>query len=179
MTHYALFDTAIGRCGLAWSARGLVAVQLPEASDAATRDRLRRRAAGAVEAEPTPEIGRIVADLTALLAGERRDLTWIPLDTEGVPHFHGRVYEVTRRIPAGQTLTYGDIATRLDAPGSARAVGQALGHNPWPLVVPCHRVLGAGNAMVGFSAHGGAVLKRRLLGIEGARLSDALSLFGD
>ena len=82
-------------------------------------------------------------------------------------------------IEDGPTLTYGEIATRLGAPGSARAVGQALGHNPWPLVVPCHRVLGAGNAMVGFSAHGGAVLKRRLLGIEGARLSDALSLFGD
>ncbi|MFN8648301.1 MAG: methylated-DNA--[protein]-cysteine S-methyltransferase [Gemmatimonadales bacterium] len=179
MTHFALFDTAIGRAGLAWSARGLVAVQLPESSEAATRDRLRRRAPAAVEAAPTPDIHRAMADLTALLAGERRDLSWIPLDAAGVPHFHQRVYEVTRTIAPGQTLTYGDIATRLAAPGSARAVGQALGHNPWPLVVPCHRVLGAGNTMVGFSAHGGAVLKRRLLGIEGARLSDALSLFGD
>lgn len=179
MTQCALFDTAIGRCGLAWSAAGLTAVQLPEATEAATRERLRRRAPGAVEAAPTPEMQRAIADLTALLAGERPDCAWIPLDAAGVPHFHQRVYEVTRTIPPGQTLTYGDIATRLGAPGSARAVGRALGHNPWPLVVPCHRVLGAGNAMVGFSAHGGAVLKRRLLGIEGARLSDALSLFGD
>ena len=179
MTHYTLFETAIGRAGLAWNARGLVAVQPPEAAEAATRDRLRRRAPGAVEAAPTAEMAQAIADLCALLAGDRRDLSWIPLDPEGVPHFHQRVYEVTRGIAPGQTLTYGKIATRLGAPGSARAVGQALGHNPWPLVVPCHRVLGAGNAMVGFSAHGGAVLKRRLLGIEGARLSDALSLFGD
>lgn len=179
MSSYTLFDTAIGRCGLAWSARGLVAVQLPESTEAATRHRLQRRAAGAVEAPPVDAVASAVAEMTALLAGERRDLSGIVLDTEGVPYFHQRVYAAARAIPPGRTRTYGEIAAELGAPGSARAVGQALGHNPWPLVVPCHRVLGAGNAMVGFSAHGGAVLKRRLLGIEGARLSDALSLFGD
>lgn len=179
MSGYALFDTAIGRSGISWNDRGISGVQLPEESEALTRTRLLRRQPGAVEADPPAEIREAIAAMGELLAGARRDLSRFVVDLEGVPAFHQRVYAATRAIPPGRTSTYGEMARRLDAPGSARAVGQALGRNPFPLVVPCHRVLAAGGAMGGFSARGGAVLKRRLLAIEGVRLSDALSLFGD
>jgi methylated-DNA-[protein]-cysteine S-methyltransferase len=85
-----------------------------------------------------------------------------------VPAFHRAVYAVARAIPPGETLTYGEVARRLGDPGSARAVGQALGRNPFAIIVPCHRVVAAGGATGGFSAHGGAATKRRILAIEGA-----------
>ncbi len=179
MLGYAIFDTAIGRVGLAWSDRGLRSVQLPEADEAATVARLRRRAPGAQPMDPPPVVREAIAAITALLAGAPQDLTTIPLDEASVPYFHRRVYAAARAIPPGRTLTYGAIATRLGAPGSAQAVGQALGANPWPLVVPCHRVLPATGGMGGFSAPGGAVLKRRLLAIEGWHPDDSLSLFAD
>ncbi len=177
MPSFTLFDTAIGRSGLIWTGRGLAGVQLPEGDEAATRDRIERRFPGAEPAPPPAEVLAAIGAITALLAGERRDLGGIALDQEGIPPFHLRVYQVTRTILPGSTLTYGEIAARLGDPGSARAVGQALGQNPWPLVVPCHRVLGAGGRMGGFSAVGGAELKRRLLLIEGAPLAAERSLF--
>jgi methylated-DNA-[protein]-cysteine S-methyltransferase len=102
--------------------------------------------------------------------GERVDLTFIQLDMDSLPQFHQRVYEIARSIPPGATLTYGEIATRLGDPGSARAVGQALGRNPIPVIVPCHRVMAAGGKTGGFSAPGGAATKLNLLAIEGAQL---------
>ena len=179
MASFTLFDTAIGRCGLIWTDRGLAGVQLPEDDAAALLARIGRRWPGAEPAAPPAEVLAAIREITALLAGERRDLGGIALDLEGVPPFHGRVYQVARTILPGATLTYGDIAARLGDPGSARAVGQALGQNPWPLVVPCHRVLGAGGRMGGFSAVGGAELKRRLLLIEGAPLAAERSLFDE
>jgi methylated-DNA-[protein]-cysteine S-methyltransferase len=113
-----------------------------------------------------------IAAITALLEGrpgEPRDLTHLPLDMEGVPSFHQRVYELARRIPPGKTWTYGEVAQRLGEPGAARAVGQALGSNPFAPVVPCHRVLGAPTGKGGFSAHGGLQTKLKMLEIEGAR----------
>lgn len=177
MPSFTLFDTAIGRCGLIWTDRGLAGVQLPEGDAAATRARIGRRWPGAEPAAPPAEVLAAIREISALLAGEQRDLGGIALDLEGVPPFHYRVYQVARSILPGSTLTYGEIAARLGDPGSARAVGQALGQNPWPLVVPCHRVLGAGGRMGGFSAAGGAELKRRLLLIEGAPLAAERSLF--
>jgi methylated-DNA-[protein]-cysteine S-methyltransferase len=176
---FALFDTAIGACGLAWSERGLVGVQLPEASEARTRARLRRRFPDAAEASPPPPVQRAIEGIVALLQGEAIDLAAVALDLDGVPPFDRRVYEVARTIPAGATLAYGDIAARLGAPREARAVGHALGHNPFPLVVPCHRVLATGGKVGGFSAHGGTATKLRLLSIEGARTSAAPTLFQD
>lgn len=176
---FALFDTAIGRCAVVWGAGGVAAVQLPEESDGATRARLAQRFAGASEAAPSPAVRRAIDDIGALLRGEARDLSRIELDMAGVPEFHRRVYEVARAIPPGATLSYGEIATRLGSPGSARAVGQALGRNPFALVVPCHRVLAAGGKVGGFSAAGGAATKRRLLAIEGAAARETLPLFQD
>jgi O-6-methylguanine DNA methyltransferase len=174
---FALFDTTIGRCGIAWGARGVVGVQLPEAHALETRARLLRRFPDAREAEPPPAVRRAQGGIAALLRGEARDLSAVVLDMEHVPPFHRRVYEVARAIPPGATLSYGAIATRLGAPGSARAVGQALGRNPFAIVVPCHRVLAAGGKVGGFSANGGVTTKLRLLAIEGAPTNDQPGLF--
>jgi methylated-DNA-[protein]-cysteine S-methyltransferase len=174
---FALLDTAIGWCGLAWGERGLVGVQLPEASEARTRARMRRRFPDAPEAPPPPRVQRAIDGIVALLRGEAIDLSAVALDMAGVPPFDRRVYEVARTILPGATLSYGEIAARLSAPGEARAVGEALGQNPFPIVVPCHRVLAAGGKVGGFSANGGIATKLRLLSIEGARTSSAPTLF--
>ena len=168
MAGFALFDTALGRSGIAWSARGVVAVQLPEADEATTRSRLARSARGAPEAAPPPAVRAAIEAIAALLAGAKRDLEDVVLDESGVPDFHRRVYAAARRIPPGRTATYGELAAQLGLPGAARAVGQALGRNPFTLIVPCHRVLAAGGRSGGFSAHGGVTTKLRLLEIEGA-----------
>jgi methylated-DNA-[protein]-cysteine S-methyltransferase len=167
---FALFDTPVGACGIAWSTRGIAGTQLPEANEAATRARMRGRFPGAPETSPPPAVIPVIDAVTALLRGERVDLSTVPLDMDGVPPFHRRVYEIARSVPPGATLTYGAIATRLGEPGAARAVGQALGQNPFGIIVPCHRVLAAGGRMGGFSANGGTVTKHRLLVIEGAAL---------
>jgi methylated-DNA-[protein]-cysteine S-methyltransferase len=168
-TGFALFPTAIGACGIAWGPRGLVGVQLPEAGEGATRARMARRFPALRECHPAPEARRAIASIQALLEGEALDLMEIALDLEGVSEFHRGVYAITRRIPPGRTRTYGDIAEELGDKGLARAVGQALGLNPFAPVVPCHRVLAAGGKWGGFSAHGGAASKVRMLAIEGAR----------
>ncbi|HSD73613.1 MAG TPA: methylated-DNA--[protein]-cysteine S-methyltransferase, partial [Steroidobacteraceae bacterium] len=174
---FTLFDTAIGRCGIAWGERGIVGVQLPEARELATRARMLERFPDAEESRPPPVIEAALEEITALLRGEPRDLTAIPLDMGGVPSFHQRVYEIARSIAPGSTSTYGEIAARLGAPGSARAVGQALGRNPFAIVVPCHRVLAAGGKVGGFSAQGGIATKLRMLSIEDARTNGQLALF--
>jgi methylated-DNA-[protein]-cysteine S-methyltransferase len=173
---FTLFDTAIGRCAMAWSEHGVIALQLPEANDAATRARLLKRHQ-AHEAPPPPDIVRAIAAVVALAGGDARDLSAIPLDMAGVPDFNRRVYEVARTIGPGTTLTYGDIASRLGDPLLARDVGQALGQNPFAIIVPCHRVVAAGGKSGGFSAHGGAATKRRLLAIEGTASNAAPTLF--
>jgi methylated-DNA-[protein]-cysteine S-methyltransferase len=165
---FALFDTAAGTCAIAWNARGVAGVQLPERDTAATRARMARRFPGTTEATPPPHAQAAADAMAGLLRGERVDLSFIELDMTGVPPFQRRVFDAARRIPPGQTVTYGAIAKRLRTPGAARAVGQALGRNPFPIVVPCHRVLAAGGAMGGFSAEGGVGTKRHLLAIEGA-----------
>jgi methylated-DNA-[protein]-cysteine S-methyltransferase len=174
---FALFDTVIGRCGIAWGARGVTGVQLSEAREPATRARLRQRFPAAREATPPRDVRRALDGITALLRGESSDLSAVALDMDHVPPFHRRVYEAARAIPPGATLSYGEIAARLGAPGSARAVGQALGRNPFAIVVPCHRVLAAGGKVGGFSANGGVTTKLRLLGIEGVQAGGQAGLF--
>ena len=176
MFAYALFDTAIGRCGLAWGARGVVGVQLPEKNAAATRTRLMRHCPAADEAEPPKQIARAIEDIQALLCGEKKSLRAIQLDMSRAPAFNARVYETTRAIPPGKTRTYGEIAHAIGDASAARAVGQALGRNPFAIVVPCHRVVGANDKLVGFSANGGIATKLRMLQIEGWR-ADEQSLF--
>jgi methylated-DNA-[protein]-cysteine S-methyltransferase len=174
---FTLFDTAIGRCGIAWHGSLIAGVQLPESNELKTRTRLLRRCPPAREASPPPEVERAIAGIVALLRGEPCDLSLIALDMEGMPEFDRRVYEVARSVPPGATLSYGEIAARLGERALAREVGQALGRNPFPLIVPCHRVLAAGGKAGGFSANGGLTTKLRLLSIERARTSAAPTLF--
>jgi methylated-DNA-[protein]-cysteine S-methyltransferase len=150
---------------------------LPEVDVAATRARMARRHPQAAESEPPAAVLSVIERVRGLPAGERDDLADVAIDLDGLPAFHRRVYEIARAIPPGATLTYGELAARLGEPGAARAVGHALGRNPFPIVVPCHRVLAADGRMHGFSAHGGTTTKRRLLLIEGAALRDPPGLF--
>jgi methylated-DNA-[protein]-cysteine S-methyltransferase len=179
---YALFETALGCCGIAWSSAGISDVQLPDPEPDRTRRLMAARfGATAPAGSATDEQVRpVIEAIIALLAGDGDPdgvLAGAVLDSAGVPEFNQRVYEVTRAIPAGSTLSYGAVADRIGAPGAARAVGRALGDNPYPIVVPCHRVLAADGSMHGFSAPGGIATKRRMLQLEGALRPDEPTLF--
>lgn len=174
---FALFDTSIGRCAIAWGPDGILGVQLPEARDADTRARVVRQHPDARETSPTKAIGMAVDAIVSLLGGARVDLSALLVDMTRLPAFHRRVYDVARTIPPGATMTYGEIAERLGSRGLSRAVGQALGRNPCPIVVPCHRVLASGGRVGGFSASGGITTKLRLLTIEGRHMATTPSLF--
>jgi len=174
----ALFETAVGACGIAWGPGGILGLQLPEPTRTASLARLARRFPRLEQAEPPPEIAAAAARITAFLAGAKDDFATLPLDDGAIGAFDAAVYRETRAIPAGSTSTYGAVAARLGDPQQARAVGQALGRNPWPIVIPCHRVTGADGRMGGFSAPGGRTTKLRLLEIEGALDAETLPLFG-
>jgi methylated-DNA-[protein]-cysteine S-methyltransferase len=174
---FAIFDSAIGRCGIAWGDRGIHAVQLPMGSEDKTRGRIRQRYGEITEAEPTAEVQAAIDGMVELLAGRPNDLRDIVLDLDDVPEFNRGVYDIARSIPPGKTLTYGDIAKKLGGVELSRDVGQALGRNPCPIVVPCHRVLAAGGKPGGFSANGGVTTKLKMLAIEGALVNHTPSLF--
>ena len=159
----------MGACGVAWSAEGLLRLQLPEADRGVTERRLGQGAARAQQ--PPAAMQRAIDDVRRYLDGEAVDFTAIALDLTGVGEFHRRIYAAARGIGWGATATYGELARRVGVPGATRAVGQAMGRDPVPLIVPCHRVLAAGGAIGGFSAHGGARTKQRLLALEGVRLA--------
>lgn len=175
---FAIFDTGIGPCAIVWSGRGIAGTFLPEADAAATRARVLRRFPGAREAAPHPKIQSAIGAITALLVGEARDLADIEIAIDpATSDFNARVWVEARQIPPGETRTYGELAKALGAPEKAREVGQAMGANRFPIIVPCHRVLGADGKVGGFSAPGGVETKLRMLTIERARTSAAPSLF--
>src|SRR6202162_2143433 len=159
---FAIFDTAIGRCGIIWGARGINGVQLPMGSEEKTRSRIRQAHGELAEAPPPAAVQRAIDGIVELLAGKPNDLRDVVLDLDGVPEFNRGVYDIPRTIPSGKTMTYGDIAKRLGGVELSRDVGQALGRNPCPIVVPCHRVLAAGGEPRGVSADrgGGAETSR-------------------
>lgn len=165
---FALFETALGTCAIGWRGGRIAALHLPEGSAAAARSGLRRRFPAAVEEPPPALVAATVEAVRALLAGEAVDLSGTALDLDDVPAFERRVYAAALEIPSGATLTYGEVASRIGDPGAARAVGRALGRNPVPIIVPCHRVVAAGGRTGGFTAPGGADTKLRLLAIERA-----------
>jgi methylated-DNA-[protein]-cysteine S-methyltransferase len=175
---HTLFDTTIGVCGIAWGPEGVVAVQLPEADAARIRARLLIGLPPLTEvAQPPAPVQAAIEGIQALLKGEARDLLEVPLDMTRLTPFQREVYAMARAIPPGQTRTYGEMAQALGDAGLARAVGQALGHNPFAPVVPCHRVLAAGARSGGFSARGGVATKLRMLQIEGAQIGGEPGLF--
>jgi methylated-DNA-[protein]-cysteine S-methyltransferase len=176
---YRLFDTAIGVCGVAWTREGLIRVQLPERDEAMTERRLRAKAGLRCDADPPRDIANCIALLQRYFAGEPIDFRDVALDFSGVIPFNADVYRALREIGWQRTTTYGELAKRIGDPGAARAVGAAMAQNPWPIVVPCHRVLAAAKKLGGFSAPGGAATKLKLLRLEGAEIDSGTPLFPD
>jgi methylated-DNA-[protein]-cysteine S-methyltransferase len=174
---YAIFDTTVGRCGIAWSQAGVVGVHLPEAREIETRRRMLRQYPEARELCPPPEVGIAIDGIVALLRGHLCDFSDVTLDMQGVSPFNRRVYELTRAIPRGETMTFAEIAKRLGASGASHAVGQAIVRNPFTIIIPCHRVLPAVGETNGICANGGVISKRRLLSLEGALASSGPTLF--
>jgi methylated-DNA-[protein]-cysteine S-methyltransferase len=167
---HTLFDTPIGPCGIAWSEHAVTRLQLPEVDRRATEQRLRATGAHGSPGVPPPDIGRIIADVQLYLTGQKIDFGSVALDLTSVSPLYQTVYHAARAVAWGHTATYGELAHKISAPESARAVGQALGRNPIPIIIPCHRILAKGDKLRGFSAYGGIVTKERLLVLEGLRL---------
>jgi methylated-DNA-[protein]-cysteine S-methyltransferase len=179
-TGFALFATRLGRCGICWSPKGIEGLQLPEPDDEDALRRLERRFPSVSRAAPPPNVQRLIEAICGFLAGRICSrLDGIELNLDSVGAWERQVYGAARAIPVGSILTYGQLAAQLGDPRKARAVGQALGRNPWPILVPCHRITAAGGAIGGFSAPGGRRTKLRLLEIEGALAPRALPLFAE
>ena len=164
---FSLFDSPIGHCGMAWGDDGIRAVQLPELTPNQTRARLTERCPELTECEPRGAMKKARDAIVGLLGGRAPDLSKFPLELAGTTDFSQQVYAETRKIARGTTLTYGELAQKIGNPRSVRAVGRALGANPIPIIVPCHRVLAASAGGGGFSAPGGLTTKACLLRIEG------------
>lgn len=175
---FALFETKIGACGIAWGPAGVRGLQLPEADDKTALARLARRFPDLAEAAAEP-VGQVIEEIAAHLSGSAVDYGRVKLDMTGVHAFERAVYAAARSIPVGETRTYGALAALIGDPQAAQAVGQALGRNPWPIVIPCHRITAADGRTGGFSAPGGAITKLKLLEIEGALAVERLPLFGN
>jgi len=170
-TNQVSFDTALGRCAVRWTEAGISGVLLPH------RD---GRPGPAIEdGVAVPRfVAEAIAGMTAVMGGHARDLRDVPLDQRGIDDFRRAVYTATRDIPAGSTRSYGEVAKAIGRPDRARDVGTALARNPFPIVVPCHRVVAANGALTGFSAPGGLDTKRRMLELEGAPGYGQQLLFG-
>ncbi|NEU96749.1 methylated-DNA--[protein]-cysteine S-methyltransferase [Bradyrhizobium uaiense] len=174
---YTIFDTAIGRCGIAWGEGGVAGVQLPELREIETRKRLFQLYPDAREMRPPEEVDVAIEGIAATLRGGNGDLGGVALDMSGVSAFDQRVYQTVRAIPRGETRTYDEVASALRASRAVYSVAQALGRNPFMIIVPCHRVLEAGHYADRISPNGGSVSKRRLLSIEGAQPTTSKTLF--
>ncbi len=159
---HATFATPLGTCAIAWNDAGLTRFLLPDPE---------RRHGSNTEAEPPDWVRAVIARVQRHLAGEPQDFSDVRYDFTRVPEFVRAVLHVTLQVKAGTTATYGDIAQALGhLPGASRAVGAALGDNPWPLLIPCHRIVAASGKMTGFSGPGGVATKVKLLALEGAQL---------
>jgi methylated-DNA-[protein]-cysteine S-methyltransferase len=174
---YSIFDTGIGRCGIAWGDLGIIGVQLPEAREIDTRRRLFQLYPEARELRAPAEVEIAIEGIVALLRGGSADLSDVTLDMTGIPAFNQRVYAFARSIPRGETRTYGEVASHLRASGAVYSVAQAIARNPFMIIVPCHRVLEAGHYADKISPNGGVISKRRLLSIEGTHPTTSKTLF--
>ena len=174
---YTIFDTAIGRCGIAWGDLGVVGVQLPEVREIDTRKRLFHLYPEAREIRPPVNVEAAIEGIAMLLRGGVSDLSDVTLDMTGIPAFNQRVYAFARSIPRGESRTYADVASALRASGATHSVAQAIARNPFMIIVPCHRVLDAGHYADKISPNGGVISKRRLLSIEGTHPTTSRTLF--
>jgi methylated-DNA-[protein]-cysteine S-methyltransferase len=167
MQSYCLFDTVIGPFGIAWSAEGVTRLRLPERDRGTTEKRLRARTASLQPDDPPPAVAQVIADIQRYLAGERIDFSAVAIDLSDIDLFRRSIYEAARAVGWGQTATYGELARQVGHPDAARDVGQAMGRNPVAVIIPCHRIIAAGNKLGGFSAYQGTFAKERLLALEG------------
>jgi methylated-DNA-[protein]-cysteine S-methyltransferase len=174
---YTIFDTAIGRCGIAWGDLGIIGVQLPEVREIDTRKRLFHLYPEARELRPPVNVEAAIEGIAMLLRGGVSDLSDVTLDMTGIPAFNQRVYAFARSIPCGESRTYADVASALRASGAIHSVAQAIARNPFMIIVPCHRVLEAGHYADKISPNGGVISKRRLLSIEGTHPTTSRTLF--
>jgi methylated-DNA-[protein]-cysteine S-methyltransferase len=170
-TSTVTFDTALGRCAVRWSDAGITGVLLPHRNG---------RPGPSIEdgVEVPPFVRRAIEGMVEAMAGGSPDLRDVPLDERGIDDLRRAVYAATREIRPGTTRSYGEVARAMGRPDAARDVGAALARNPFPIIVPCHRVLAANGALHGFSAPGGLETKRRMLELEGAPGFGQQSLFG-
>ncbi|PTX92652.1 methylated-DNA--[protein]-cysteine S-methyltransferase [Opitutus sp. ER46] len=158
---HATFSTPLGTCAIAWSDAGLTRFLLPDPD----------RGRSDTEATPPAWVATIIERVRNHLAGDMQDFCDVPFDFGRMPAFNRSVLEATLRVKPGHTASYGEIAAAIgEAPAASRAVGGALGSNPCPLLIPCHRIVAASGNMTGFSGPGGVATKARLLALEGAQL---------
>ncbi|MCW3848516.1 methylated-DNA--[protein]-cysteine S-methyltransferase [Sphingomonas sp. LB-2] len=168
MQRYHSFETAHGIVAIAWNGNGVTALRLPSASAAESERAIRRRLPDADASDPPPGMAAIIADIRRYFTGEPIDFSDLPLDIGEQSPLFTRIYAAVRALRWGESTTYGAVAKAIGAgPEAARDVGQAMGSNPVPLIIPCHRVLAAGNRIGGFSAPGGSQAKARMLTLEG------------
>lgn len=165
------FDTAMGRFGIGWTEKGLARVLLPGDEPETMLERLNR--GGGRPSEPTRAMSDLMDRIEDYAEGEQVDFSDLQLELTSVPDFHRRAYDALLQVGWGQTVTYGDLARRLGHVGLSRAIGQAMGANPMPLVIPCHRVLASNGKPGGFSAPGGAASKVKMLALEGVTVGAA------
>lgn len=174
---FKVFETALGSCAIAWSDKGLTRVQLPEKTRLETKARIGSEGAETAKA-PLPLFAQEAMDtLQAYFSGTDVSFDTIVLDDAKLPPFNVMIYQLLRAVPRGTTITYGELAKQASRPGAAQAVGVAMSRNPWPVIVPCHRVIGANGKLTGFSAYGGVQTKLKLLAMEGTPLGSGPGLF--
>ena len=167
---YTIVETAIGAIAVAWSAAGICRVALPQRDREAMERRFAAKLDGARPSEPPAAVAAAIELIKRYAEGQEVDLSSVAVDLDGVDQFHRAIYQAARKLDFGQTTTYGGLAETAGHPGKARETGEALGHNPVPLIVPCHRILAAGGKIGGFSAPGGSATKEKLLTLEGVQV---------
>lgn len=161
---FRVLDTPWGPMALVARGRCLVGAMLPERSRRRVLQSISQRWPDAEQDDQL--LPRLVGQIAAYAAGRSATLT-ARCDLSAMTPFQRAVLEACRKIPAGETRAYGELARQIGRPGAARAVGQTMARNPIPLMIPCHRVVGVGGRLGGFSASAGTDLKRRLLDHEG------------
>lgn len=167
-----VFETTLGFIGIAWSARGLTRLCLFQHDRAAVERRLEKLGAAVPDegTDPPAWVSALVRDIKAYADGNDVDFSSVPVDLAGVDDFRLAIYDAARKLGFGETTTYGELAKQAGQAGLPRETGQALGANPVPLVIPCHRILAAGGKIGGFSAPGGSTTKEKMLVLEGVRV---------
>jgi methylated-DNA-[protein]-cysteine S-methyltransferase len=171
-----IFETSLGFFAISWSDAGLARLVLPERDFSSALRRLTGRSGGetpelADEADLPAGIAGFVAAIRRYAAGETIDFSDIQVDLSGIDDFRRAIYDAARKLAQGEAVTYGELARRAGFPEKARETGAALGRNPVPLVIPCHRIVAAGGKLGGFSAPGGSTTKARLLAHERAQVA--------